>query len=192
MNTGGFSGGYAAAAVAVFFVAAGAVTAAVVNKQHGHGTADIVKIVPDTKLAMRVDPGHVPVKTTLAFPTMNAESGMRLFASKGCVACHAINGVGGHDATKLDAHAMDRVMHPFDFVARMWTMAPAMIQAQEEGLGHQILFTGEEIADIIAFVHDDGQQHKFTEAAITAEVRKMMNHSHSARAPQQKKIGHGH
>ena len=135
---------------------------------------------------------HRSTKVYLAFPTMNAENGMRLFANKGCVACHAINGVGGHDATKLDAHAMDHVMHPFDFVAKMWAMAPAMIQAQEEGLGHQILFTGEEIADIIAFVHDDEQQHKFTEAAITVEVRKMMNHTHGGGPHHQKEIGHKH
>jgi hypothetical protein len=34
-------------------------------------------------------------------------------------------------------------------------MAPAMIYAQEEALGEQILFTGDEFADIIAFVHHD-------------------------------------
>ena len=32
---------------------------------------------------------------------MNAERGMRLFASKGCVICHAVNGVGGHVAAEL-------------------------------------------------------------------------------------------
>ena len=115
---------------------------------------------------------------------------MRLFAEKGCVACHAINGVGGHDATPLDAHNMDPVTHPFDFMAKMWRVAPLMIKAQEEALGEQIMFTGEEIADIIAFVHDDDQQHEFTDALITPRIRKMMNHGHGGATDHQKEIGH--
>ncbi len=116
---------------------------------------------------------HEPANVRLAMPMMNAERGMYLFASKGCVTCHAVNGVGGHDTTNLDAHSMDPVMHPFEFAAKMWRMAPATIAAQEEVLGQQILFTGEEIADIIAFVHDDPQQYKFTEAMIPPAVRKI-------------------
>ncbi len=134
---------------------------------------------------------HEPAGVRLAMPMMNAERGMYLFASKGCVTCHAVNGVGGHDATKLDAHTMDPVMHPFEFVAKMWRMAPAMIAAQEEVLGHQILFSGEEIADIIAFVHDDAQQHKFTEAMIPPDVQKMMHHVHGPKPGHQKELGHG-
>ncbi len=135
---------------------------------------------------------HRPANVRLAMPMMNAERGMYLFASKGCVACHAVNGVGGHDAGNLDAHTMDPVMHPFEFVAKMWRMAPAMIAAQEEVLGQQILFTGEEIADIIAFVHDDAQQHQFTEAMIPPAVRKMMHHVHGPKPAHQKDLGHGH
>jgi hypothetical protein len=120
----------------------------------------------------------MPGMDRLMMPAMDAERGRRLFASKGCVACHAVNGVGGHDATPLDAHTMTRVMNPFDFAAKMWRMAPMMIYAQEEALGEQILFTGEELADIIAFVHDDEEQHKFSEADIPPKIREWMGHSH--------------
>ena len=42
----------------------------------------------------------------LAMPLMNPARGKALFVAKGCVACHAINGVGGHDAPPMDAHKM--------------------------------------------------------------------------------------
>jgi mono/diheme cytochrome c family protein len=138
----------------------------------------------------------MPGMRSLMMPQMDPARGRKLFASKGCVACHAINGVGGHDATPLDAHTMDRVMNPFDFAAKMWRMAPAMIYAQEEALGEQILFTGEELADIIAFVHNDEAQHGFGETDLTAEARKMMHHEHGAPGGGPKahaeELGHGH
>ncbi|MFQ5775199.1 MAG: c-type cytochrome [Kiloniellaceae bacterium] len=114
----------------------------------------------------------------MRMPRMDPSRGRRLFVEKGCIACHAINGVGGHDAANLDAHTMTPVMNPFEFAAKMWRMAPYMIAAQEEALGEQIIFTGDELADIIAFVHNDEEQHKFTEADLTPEARRMMRHSH--------------
>jgi hypothetical protein len=112
------------------------------------------------------------------------------------VACHAINGVGGHDAPPMDAHKMtDRLMNPFDFAAKMWNHAPAMIAAQEGAFGEQVFFTGEELADIIAFIHDDGAQHAFTEKDMTAEAKKMMHHEHGGQPAQMKhaeEIGHKH
>jgi len=114
----------------------------------------------------------------LVMPIMNPERGKKLFVSKGCVACHAVNGVGGHDAPNMDAHNMNGLMSPFDFAAKMWNHAPAMIAAQEGALGGQITFTGSELADIIAFVHSDAVQHSFSEKNLTATARKMMQHEH--------------
>ena len=133
--------------------------------------------------------GHVEVH--LSMPMMNSERGMRLFATKGCVTCHAVNGVGGHDAASLDAHIMAPVMNPFGFFAKMWAMAPVMIPAQEEMAGHQFLFTGEELADLIAFVHDDEQQHEFSEALIPPEIMPMMHHVHDKPAHEEE-LGHEH
>ncbi len=133
---------------------------------------------------------HKPVDIRLYFPRMDSAKGMRLFASKGCVTCHAINGVGGHDATSLDAHTMNTMMNPFDLVAKMWRMAPAMIAAQEEAMGGQILFSGDEIAHIIGFIHDDSQQHKFKASMIPPEIQKLMGHKHGAKPAHTKEIGH--
>ncbi len=109
---------------------------------------------------------------------MNPNRGKEIFVSKGCVACPAINGVGGHDAPPMDAHRDMGLVNPFDFAAMMWNHAPAMVAAQEEAFGEQIYFTGQELADIIAFMHDDSAQHSFTEHDLTPQAQKMMQHEH--------------
>ena len=119
--------------------------------------------VPATKGAL--------VGKRLFLPTMDPVKGKMLFASKGCVTCHSINGVGGEDAPKLDAGTMPKVMNPFDFTAKMWKAAPAMIAAQNDELGAQIEFTGQELADIIAFVHDPKTQKTFTLDDVPEKVR---------------------
>ena len=131
----------------------------------------------------------------LIMPMMNSARGRILFASKGCVACHSINGVGGEDAPNLDAHSMQPYMNPFEFAARMWRGAATMIVMQEEIFGEQIEFTGEELADMIAFLHDDAEQHKFTEADIPPEIMPMMGHMHgdsgSGAEAHAEELGHG-
>jgi len=110
----------------------------------------------------------------LVLPAMNAEHGKELFASKGCVVCHSINGVGGTDAAALDATTMDPVMNPFDFFAKMWLGAEPMIMMQHEELGHQIEFTGQDLADIVAFAHNLAVQKTFTEDDIPADIKEHM------------------
>ncbi len=106
--------------------------------------------------------GDGPHAVQLVMPIMNSARGMELFIEKKCYACHSVNGVGGEDAAALDAHNMNDYMNPFDLAAKMWKMATVMIPMQEDELGAQVEFTGDELADIIAFLHDDKQQHKFT------------------------------
>ena len=138
--------------------------------------------------------GEVTSRSThLLMPIMNSRRGRTLFVGKACVTCHAINGVGGHHAPNLDAHTMKPFMNPFDFAAKMWRGAATMIALQEDVMGGQIEFTGEELADIIAFVHDDEEQHLFSEADITPEIRKLMDHKHGPRGGAQahgEELGH--
>jgi hypothetical protein len=129
----------------------------------------------------------------LIIPLMNPEQGKDLFVDKGCVACHAINGVGGHDAPPMDAHREMGLVNPFDFAAKMWNHAPAMVAAQEEAFGEQIYVTGQELADMIAFLHDDSAQHVFNEHDLTPKARKMMHHEHGGKpapAAHAEEVGH--
>ena len=159
---------------------------------HKTTTGDAPSQASDTMQGEMVFPGA----QGLMMPQMDPARGRELFASKGCVTCHSIHGVGGEDATPLDAHTMQPMMNPFEFAAKMWRMAPAMIAAQEEVLGEQIEFTGDELADIIAFVHHDAEQHKFSEADIPPEIMPMMHHQHSeaggGAAAHAEELGHKH
>ncbi len=117
-----------------------------------------------------------PAVEGMLLPFMSPVRGRKLFASKGCVVCHAINGIGGEDAPALDVNTMQPVMDPFGFAAKMWRGAATMITMQEDELGEQIEFSGEELADIIAFVHSLSEQKKFTKADIPANISKLMGH----------------
>jgi cytochrome c len=125
----------------------------------------------------------------LLMPMMNPARGRELFASKGCVVCHSVNGVGGEDAAPLDASTMDMPMNPFEFAARMWRGAEAMIYLQQEELGEQIEFTGAELADMIAFVHSPQEQLKFSEADIPPRIKDLMRHM-KEEEPHEQEEGH--
>ena len=128
----------------------------------------------------------------LMMPIMNPARGRILFASKGCVACHAINGVGGQDAPPMDAATMPRIMNPFSFAARMWRGAETMILLQQEIFGEQIELTGQELADIISFVHNAEEQKKFNEADIPHEILELIGHTHSGRDEQEHNADQDH
>ena len=111
---------------------------------------------------------------SLMVPHMDPVQGKKLFASKGCVVCHSVNGVGGTDAPKLDANTMKPNMNPFDFFAKMWRGARPMIAMQQNEIGHQIEFTGQDLADIVAFAHDESVQKTFKESDIPADIKSHM------------------
>lgn len=113
----------------------------------------------------------------MMMPSMNAANGRKLFGAKGCVVCHAVNGIGGEDAPALDSSTMPGMTNPFDFVANMWRGAPAMIDMQREELGEQIEFTGQELADIVAFLHDEQEQKTFSKADIPPNIKAVMAHA---------------
>jgi cytochrome c len=123
---------------------------------------------------------------------MNAQNGKLLFASKGCVVCHQVNGVGGADAAPLDANTMEPVMSPFEFFAKMWRGAAPMIAMQEDEIGGQIEFTGQDLADIIAFAHNQAVQQTFSGDDIPEDIKALMEHAEeSGGAMEMMKDHHG-
>lgn len=121
---------------------------------------------------LSVDPAlRRPSALAVKLPEMDAARGRILFATKGCVICHEVNGVGGRrgKAPSLDAARMALEPNPFEFAARMWRGATDMIALQKEDLGYQIEIRADELADIFAFVHDADEQRLFTLPGRTAQ-----------------------
>lgn len=144
-------------------------------------TAGLAKITPpasgQTSSPPQSDAMPMPpmMSPELMVPSMDPANGRKLFASKGCVVCHAVNGVGGTDAAALDAATMPGMINPFDFVADMWRGAEPMIKMQAEELGGQVEFTGQELADIIGFLHHAEEQKNFSEADIPPDIKAVMS-----------------
>ncbi len=110
----------------------------------------------------------------LALPPMDSHRGHLIFMNKGCVVCHAVNGVGGDIGPSLNASDMPSPMNAFDFAARMWKGAAAMVLMQEEELGDVITLTGQDLADLIAFVHDRKMQKTVSIDQVPKRWRKKL------------------
>ena len=108
------------------------------------------------------EPDRVIEPTTIVLPLVDADRGRRLFVTKGCVLCHAVNGAGGIAAPALDADPSNDQLDLMGFVVRMWNGAQAMIELQALELGYQIELTGEEIGHLAAFTASSEAQRGFS------------------------------
>ncbi len=147
----------------------------------GEELGDIIAFIQDDdaqsdfgKLAIRKTEDKEAPKIRLVMPIMSPERGQKIFVNKGCVACHSVNGVGGEDAPAMDVHTKEKLVNPFAFSAKMWDHASGMIAAQKDELGEQLNFTGSELADITAFIHDEEAQRAFRKKDLTPKIREMM------------------
>jgi len=110
----------------------------------------------------------------VVLPFTDPARGRELFVGKGCVVCHAVNGVGGTVAPALDAAPGMTVLDPFGFMARMWRGADAMLLLQGMELGYHIEFSGEELANIAHFLADAAAQAEFTDDDVPDMIRDWM------------------
>ncbi len=127
---------------------------------------------------LQIDPELETSGSVLVLPVLDPARGRELFVTKGCVVCHAINGVGGkaisdlggEPGPSLEAAKLGPRPDPFDFFAKMWRGARQMIDFQEQQLGYQIGLRGDEIADMMAFLYDQAEQDKFTAESFTPPI----------------------
>jgi hypothetical protein len=49
-----------------------------------------------------------------------------------------------------------------------------MIEMQEQVLGHQIELTGQDLADLIAFAHDEAEQKELSAKGIPEQYRELI------------------
>jgi len=110
-------------------------------------------------------------KQAVVTRTVDSTAGRALFVDKGCVICHAVNGVGGKAAPALDAEIGAGEVDPLGFAARMWLGAPAMIELQSVELGYSIFLTADEIANLAAFAADREQQETLTLDELPENIR---------------------
>lgn len=111
----------------------------------------------------------------LTMPPMDPSRGREIFVKEGCIACHQVNGVGGEIGPSLNASDMPMPMNTFEFAARMWRGAGAMIALQEDLFGDQIDISGQDLADLIAFAHDEAEQMKLSDADIPMKFREFID-----------------
>ncbi len=84
-------------------------------------------------------------------PTQNASHGAQVYGSKGCVKCHAINGLGGTEGPDLARFPRARTF--YDLVATMWNHRPGMVKRMRELGIEQPHLTAEETGDLVAFLY---------------------------------------
>lgn len=112
-----------------------------------------------------------PAKHELISRAPDAAAGRDLFVVKGCVMCHAVNGVGGKAAPALDAASEMEPIDPVEFAARMWRGAAAMVELQNLELGYVIDMSADDIVNLAAFTADSDEQKKLKATDIPQEMR---------------------
>jgi cytochrome c len=138
--------------------------------EHGHDFEAIEEMSPEKRQRVMALMHEIGV----AMPPMDPERGRQVFVDKGCVACHAVNGVGGDLGPSLDAAEMPRPMNAFEFTARMWRGAEAMTALQEDMLGEVISLDGQNLADLVAFAHDAVEQAKLTKDQVPERFHELI------------------
>ena len=94
----------------------------------------------------------------------NPLEGSQLFTDKGCLRCHAINGVGGVGGPDLGQGILKRSL--LDIAGVMWNHSPGMAHVIEERHATRPVFKAPEMASLLSFLYYIGSFDAPGEAAI--------------------------
>jgi mono/diheme cytochrome c family protein len=110
----------------------------------------------------------------LVLPSMDPAKGRVYFATRACVVCHSVNGVGGKNAVALDMEVRPSTVDILGFISRMWRGGTPMLALQRRLFAEQIDLTAEELGDIIAFLHSPKEQDRFSTNDIPKFIQDFM------------------
>jgi mono/diheme cytochrome c family protein len=93
----------------------------------------------------------------------NPLEGSQLFTEKGCLRCHAINGVGGVGGPDLGQGILKRSL--LDIAGVMWNHSPGMAHVIEERRAARPVFKAPEMASLLSFLYYIGSLDALGDAA---------------------------
>ncbi|HSB60181.1 MAG TPA: c-type cytochrome [Vicinamibacteria bacterium] len=98
----------------------------------------------------------------------NPLEGSRLFTGKGCLRCHAVQGVGGTAGPDLGRRALNRPL--LEIAGVMWNHSPGMEHLFQERRIARPRFEPEEMASLLAFLYYLGSLDSPGDAAAGARL----------------------
>ena len=92
-------------------------------------------------------------KETAFITPGNPKEGKQVFASKGCIKCHAVRGEGGKEAEDLGKRAKTFYKSLTQITSIMWNKGPAVLGKMSQTQIGIPKFTPKEMADLIAYLY---------------------------------------
>lgn len=92
-------------------------------------------------------------KETAFITPGNPKEGKQIFASKGCIKCHAVRGEGGKEAEDLGKKAKTFYKSLTQVASIIWNKGPAVLNKMSQTSVGIPKFTSKEMADLIAYLY---------------------------------------
>jgi cytochrome c551/c552 len=93
------------------------------------------------------------VKETAFITPGNSREGKQVFATKGCIKCHAVRGEGGKEAEDLGKRAKTFYKSLTQIASIMWNKGPVVLGKMSQTQIGIPKFTPKEMADLIAYLY---------------------------------------